>query len=349
MQTVLTSIFVFGIIIFVHEFGHYALAKLSGIFVEEFSIGMGPKIVSKKWGETSYSLRVLPIGGFCKMAGEAGEEDSNTQTVPRDRRFDGKPALSRMAVIFAGPLMNFVFAAVLFAVLFSFLGIPVDYQNEIGQVQPDSIAEEAGFLEGDRIIKINEKPIETWQDVVGVIHNSPEEELNITVVRNDAPLNIKVIPGLDEETELGMIGIVPGEPILQKVGILTGIKDGIINTMELTVLIIQGLVQLVTGEVSPEGVAGPLGIIQMIGESAEFGLIYLINFTAFLSVNLGLLNLLPIPALDGSRLLFLLLEVVRGKPINPAKENFVHLIGFFLLMLLMVVITYQDVARLFVR
>ncbi len=349
MQTVLTSIIVFGIIIFVHEFGHYALAKFSGIFVEEFSIGMGPKIVSKKWGETSYSLRVLPIGGFCKMAGEAGEEDSNTQTVPRDRRFDGKPALSRMAVIFAGPLMNFIFAAVLFAVLFSFLGIPVDYQNEIGQVQPDSIAEEAGFLEGDRIIKINEINIETWQDVVGVIHNSPAEELNITVVRNDAPLNIKVIPGLDEETELGMIGIVPGEPILHKVGILTGIKDGIINTMELTVLIIQGLVQLVTGEVSPEGVAGPLGIIQMIGESAKFGLIYLVNFTAFLSVNLGLLNLLPIPALDGSRLLFLLLEVVRGKPINPAKENFVHLIGFFLLMLLMVVITYQDVARLFVR
>ncbi|WP_034419755.1 RIP metalloprotease RseP [Thermanaerosceptrum fracticalcis] len=343
MQTLIASILVFGMIIFVHELGHFLVAKAAGIRVEEFSLGMGPKITSARRGETLYSLRVLPIGGYVKMAGEMGEEE----TAGYDpRKFNQKPLLARMAVIIAGPLMNFALAALLFAAVFTVVGIPQITTN-IGQVIANSPAEAAGLKAGDKITHINEKPMSSWNEMVEVIHASPEKKIKLTVVRENKTLNIEVVPKYDPEGKVGIIGITPDKPYWARQGIWAGIKGGIVKTYEITALTISALVQMIAGKASAEGLTGPIGIVQLIDESARVGLVYLTNLTAVISINLGLLNLLPIPALDGSRLFFLFIEGLRGRPINPSKENFVHLIGFALLMLLMVLVTYRDLLRFF--
>jgi len=347
MQTLITSLIVLGIIIFVHEFGHYIVAKATGIRVEEFSLGMGPKLVGAKWGETFYALRALPLGGFCKMSGETGNGEYDPAAVPDPRRFNEKPIWVRMAVIVAGPLMNFVLAILLFTFVFTFLGVPSDYTNKIGTVVTNSPAEAVGLKPGDKIISINGQPINTWRGLVDIIHVNTGNELKIVIERDNAPLEYRVTPQYDQQNKVGIIGISPDEPILQRSGLINGTKKGLDQTYLITKLTLVGLRDMITGKVSTEGVAGPVGIIQIIGESARIGFLYLTNIAALISINLGLLNLLPIPALDGSRLLFLLFEAVRGRPVNPAKENMVHLVGFFLMMMLLVFFTYNDLLRLF--
>lgn len=347
MQTLIASIIVFGLIIFVHEFGHYILAKLTGIRVEEFSLGMGPQVIGKKKGETLYSIRAFPLGGFCKMSGETGNEEYNPAILRDTRRFDQKPIWARMSVVLAGPLMNFFLAIILFTMVFAFLGIPQDLTTMVGEVLEGEAAELVGIRPGDRITRINDQHLDTWQDLVAIIHNNAGNQLKLTVEREGKTFEVEVTPRFDPENKVGIIGIAPKEIIFQKIGVFSAIKLGLERTYEITWLTISSLVEMITGKVSTEGIAGPVGILQLIGESARFGLIYLLNLTALISINLGLLNLLPIPALDGSRLLFMFVEVLRGRPVNPAKENFVHLVGFVLLMLLMVVITYRDILRLF--
>lgn len=346
MQTILASIIIFGLIIFVHEFGHYSMAKLSGIRVEEFALGMGPKVVSFKRGETLYSLRAFPLGGFCKMSGETGNEDYVPSKSYDQRRFDQKPILSRMAVIAGGPIMNFILAALVLTLIFSVLGVPQDFSNAIGEVIAGNPADEAGLKSGDKIIEINGTPVDRWSELVNIIHANPEKEIFLKIERENREFTVKLIPRLDPESQTGKIGITPGETKWERIGLVPGIKEGLNRTFQITILTIAGLIEMIRGRVSAEGISGPVGIIQIIGESARYGFVYLANLTAVISINLGLINLLPIPALDGSRLIFLLLEAVRGRPVNPNKENFVHLIGFVLLMVLMVLITYKDILRL---
>ena len=343
MQTFLISILVFGVIIFVHEFGHFALAKLTGIRVEEFSLGMGPQIIGRQKGETLYSIRVLPLGGYCKLTGENFEENED---VPIEKRFDQKPLWARMAVIVSGSLMNFLLAAVIFALIFSVIGIPQDYTNKIGEVLPGSAAEAAGLKAGDIITSINDIPVENWTELTTVIHNRPNEQLLLGVRRETQTFTISVIPQFDQNREIGMIGIAPREAIWQRINIFDGIAKGFTETFRLTGAMIEQLILLVTGKVSAEGVAGPVGIIQLIGQSARYGLVYVANLTAVISVNLGLINLLPIPALDGGRFFFLLVEGILMRKVNPEKENLIHFLGFALLMALMIFITYKDIARL---
>lgn len=347
MQTVIASIIVFGLIIFVHEFGHYLAAKLAGVRVEEFALGMGPKVISRKRGDTVYSLRALPLGGFCRMAGETGNEEYAPSSAYDAGRFDQKPVLSRMAVVIAGPLMNFLLAILLFALIFGLLGIPSDYTTTIGEVRPESPAAHAGIQAGDRILQINGTELGSWSEMVKIIHSSPGVTLNIRVDHGGQLRDHAITPEVDPESGIGLIGITPRDPVWKRIGLWAGLREGLSRTWQITVMTVAGLVELIRGKVSAEGVSGPIGIIQLIDESARFGFIYVANLTALISINLGLLNLLPIPALDGSRLLFMLVEAVRGKPVNPAKENFVHLIGFMLLMGLMILITYKDLARIF--
>lgn len=343
MQTFIVSLIVFGIIIFVHEFGHFILAKLSGIRVEEFSLGMGPQIVGHKRGETLYSIRVLPLGGFCKMTGEMGDD----QDAPPDpKSFNEKSLLSRMSVIVSGSLMNFLLGALIFALMFSIIGMPKDYTNHIGQVMADSVAEKAGIKANDEIISINGQRLNSWSEITGVIHNSSEKQLEIELKRDNKTIFVTVTPQYDPEREVGIIGITPRDVIWERINILSGIAKGFTQTYLLTVEMIRQLGLLITGQVSSDGVAGPVGIIQLIGESARFGWINVANLTALISINLGLINLLPIPALDGGRLLFLIIEAIRGgRKVEPEKENLVHFIGFALLMGLMVFITYKDIIR----
>ena len=347
MQTLITSLVVLGIIIFVHEFGHYIVAKATGIRVEEFALGMGLKLIGAKWGETFYSIRVLPLGGFCKMSGETGNSDYDKSVSPDPRRFDQKPIWARMAVIVAGPLMNFVLAIVLFTFVFTVLGVPVDYTTKIGAVVATSPAEAAGIKAGDKVVSINGEPIESWSVLVDIIHPNTGKELKVTVERNNFPIEYKIVPQYDAQNKVGIIGISPEEPILKRSSLFAGIKEGLVRTYLITEMTLTGLGDLISGKASTDDIAGPLGIIQIIGESANVGFMYLTNIAALISINLGLLNLLPIPALDGSRLLFLLFEALRGRPVSAAKENMVHLVGFFLLMALLVIFTYNDIARIF--
>jgi len=347
LQTVVLALFIFGLLIFVHEFGHFIIAKMVGIRVEEFSIGMGPKAFSSQRGETLYSVRILPIGGYVKMTGESGIEEEDVLTANDPKRFNNKTVGQRAAVVIAGPLMNFLLAILLFALFFSFVGIPTpDISTKIGDIVADSPAEKAGLKSGDRIVNINGHNIEEWSEMVEIIHNQPGQELDFTIERNGQMMNLKITPELDPESNVGLIGITPST-YWEKVNPITGLGLAIKRTFEIIVFTFVAIVQMLTGQMGVGEVAGPVGIVKLIGESARVGLIYVINLTALISINLGLLNLLPIPALDGSKLIFLGIEALRGKPIDARKENFVHIIGFALLMTLMLIVTYRDIVRLF--
>lgn len=343
MQTAIIAIIVFSILIFVHEFGHFIVAKLTGVKVLEFSIGMGPQGFSKKRGDTLYSVRLLPIGGYVKMAGETGYEEE-VQFSNDPSFFNNKSVLQRAAVIIAGPLMNLLLAILLFALIFSAMGVPY-IGTEVGQVVENSPAANAGLETGDEIVGVDGQKIEEWNQLVQIIQSKPGESLDFLVVRDGRELSLTITPEIDPKTEKAIIGIIQTQS-LRKVNIIEGFLLGIKQTIEIIAVTLAALSQMIIGKMGAEGVAGPVGIIQLIGESAQVGWVYLVNLMAVISINLGLLNLLPIPALDGSKLIFLAIEGIRGKPVDMKKENFVHLVGFALLMALMLMITYRDILRI---
>jgi regulator of sigma E protease len=334
--SIIITVIILGLLIVSHELGHFLAAKAVGIKVHEFAIGMGPKIFVHKGKETLFTLRILPIGGYNRMAGmEPDDED-------HPRGFNKKSVGKRSFVIFAGSFMNFVLALLIFIIVFTGLGIPTN-QNIIGGLVPGGAAQLAGLREGDQIVAINNEKTETWNDLTTIIHNSPGKELEFKIKRNGELLTVRVTPVLDPEYKVGLVGI---ERMWAKQGLLESIVLGIQQAVELGYLLVVSLVQMIIGRI-PAEVAGPVGMVQMIGEAAEYGMASILNFAAILSLNLGLINLFPVPALDGSRLIFLGLEWLRGKPIQREKENFIHFVGFFLLIGLMVLITYQDILRLF--
>jgi regulator of sigma E protease len=332
--TFLASIFVFGIIVIFHELGHFAVAKTVGIRVKEFAIGFGPTIVKKLKGETLYSIRALPLGGFVKMSGEDEVTDD-------ERSFNRFSVPARMAVIAAGPIMNFILTVFLFILISFTLGVASN-TSEIGHIIPGGRAEEIGLKDRDLILQIDNQKVETWQEVVTIINSNPEKRINFLVKRNGETLEFDVTPIKDSETGRGIIGIAPK---VKQYSLLLSIKDGFERTIWLTVLWITSITQIISGR-APAEVIGPVGIVQMVGEAAQMGFLNLIYIAALLSINLGLLNLLPIPALDGSRLIFLAIEGIRKKPIDPEKEGFIHFIGFAILMMLMVFIAYKDILNL---
>jgi len=352
LLTIISFIIVLGILIFIHEFGHYITAKKVGIRVEEFALGFGPRLISWKKKETIYSIRGIPLGGFCKMTGEVPPDDLSEEEreVYNDARekgesFDQQSALKRFAVIFNGPLMNFMLAVVIFILIFSVYGIPVDSTNSnvLGDVIPGQPAAEAGFKVGDRIIAINEQKVETWNDIANIIHNSEGKELVIRYIRNSETKETVVLPRYDESVDGGVIGISP-ELIREDVGFLQAVELGFVQSWYVFKLTIVGFVQMITGS-APADIGGPIMIANMVGQAAKIGLNSLLNLMAIISVNLGIINLIPFPALDGGRLIFIIAEIIRGKPVDSRKEGFVHIIGFILLMILMVILIYRDLGR----
>lgn len=349
MITFISAVFVFGLLIIIHELGHFTVAKLANIKVYELSMGIGTKLIGFKKGETAYNLRLLPIGGFCRMAGMDPDEDAAEGTsmdsenhLPDDRGFNDKPVWVRMAVIVAGPLMNFILAVILFAIIIMMTGMPSE-SNAIGKVVEGKPAAEAGLIQGDQIVAINGKPVNKWTEVVEQIRANPKEPMNITYVRDKQKTSVIIKPEWDPQEKVGRIGI---EPSLQKIGLFQGFKMGLEYTYLVSAKILEFMGGLFTQKASVNDVGGPIRVVAEIGKQAKLGFVNLLNVAAFLSVNLGLFNLFPIPALDGSRLMFLGFEGLRGKPVDPAKENFIHLVGFGLLLLLMVVITYHDISQL---
>ena len=333
MATIILSLIIFGILVIFHEFGHFSVAKLIGVKVEEFSVGMGPNLFSIKKGETLYSIRALPLGGFCKMLGE--DEDSKDQ-----KSLSNKSILGRAAVFIAGSLMNILLAIILLSIVLFTMGTP---STTIAEVESDYPAYIGGIRAGDKIISINNQDIKEYKQIEAIITKNGANNLEITIQRNEDIKNISIKPKYDENLERYRIGIKPASEKSLVGSITNSFKEIIYLTKSIMVL----LGQLVTGRVNMGSLdlVGPIGVVAIVNETAKNGLLPVILLAAQISLNLGIFNLLPIPALDGSRLLFLVFEGIRGKPINPEKEGLFHFVGFVLLMVLAVFIGYRDIVR----
>jgi regulator of sigma E protease len=337
MTTAIAAIVIFGILIFIHELGHFAVAKRAGILVHEFALGFGPKLFSFKRDGTEYALRAVPLGGFVRMAGM----DPHEEDVERHQSFQHKPLWQRMAVIFAGPFMNFVLAAVLFAVIFMFSGYPTA-STTVQDVLPERPAAAAGIEPEDQIVAIDGREIGSWDELVAEINASAGTPLMFTVERDGKTIDFTITPERVDDRIL--IGIQP-QAVMERVGPVKAVTAGVEYTVRVTALIVTILGQIITNQ-APLDVGGPVRIVSEIGLAAEQGVVMLLQLAAFLSINLGLFNLFPIPALDGSRLMFLTWEGITRRPVNPEKENMFHFVGFALLLMLILVITYNDILQL---
>ncbi|HHV56173.1 MAG TPA: RIP metalloprotease RseP [Firmicutes bacterium] len=336
MRTALAFIFVFGLLTIFHELGHFLAAKRVGILVEEFGVGLGPQLWAHRWGETRYSVRLFPLGGFVRMLGEEeGTEES-------ERSFRRQSVLSRLLVIGAGPVMNFVLAALLFALIFFVAGVPAAGTRIAGVVsgQPAAIA---GLKAGDVIVGIDGEPVRTWEQVVSGISRRAGQETRITVRRAGRELTFSLVPRPAEgEGGRGVIGI---QRVMERYRPFLSLYWGARQTVGTTLFILVRLGQMIMQR-APADVAGPVGIVQVVGEVARTGLINLLSLAGLLSVNLGLFNLFPIPLLDGGQLVIISWEGLRGEPLGPEREGLVKLIGVILLLAILVLATYQDLLRL---
>lgn len=330
MLTAIAAIFVFLMVILVHEFGHFAVAKLVGIKVNEFSIGMGPKLFQKEKGETEYTVRLLPIGGYVKMEGE--DESSKDP-----RSFGNVSVLSRIGVVVAGAIMNFILAIIVLSVVSYGAGMPT---NTIEKTQLNSPADNIGLMSGDTIVSINGQETKSWGKVADSINKSdPEKEIEVIIERQGQDKTFMIKPTIEDGRTI--IGIVPS----YEKSIISAIKGGFEKTFMFLNLMFDFVSMIFKGKVSTKDLSGPIGVIHEVGVAAKLGIFNLLYLLGFISVNLGFFNLLPIPALDGSRIIFLLIELVRGKPIDPDKEGLIHLVGFVLLISLMLLVTYRDIIK----
>ncbi|MBQ7063331.1 MAG: RIP metalloprotease RseP [Firmicutes bacterium] len=358
---ILIAILVFAFMIMIHEWGHYIMARKNGVTVNEFAFGMGPRILShtsKKTG-TIYSWRAFPIGGFCSMLGE-------DEAVQEEGSFSEKSVWARMAIVAGGPFMNILMAYLLSVVLIIMSGY---YTTEVRGVSPTGGAAAAGMQEGDLITRIDGKRIHTYQDLSYIMMDIGERPIEVEVRRADGSVQtLTVTPSYSEEDNRYLLGITVGADNLGWKDAISAEGWGILprlagNTFgqafwEMTgniKLVIRGVVQLVTGQIGINNMMGPIGIVQVmddtVTEAAAISfravILNIISLTALLSVNLGVMNLIPIPALDGSHLVFLAIEAIRGKPVNKKVESMIYLIGFILLIGLMIFVAGNDILRIF--
>lgn len=407
----------FFVIVTVHEWGHYYFAKRAGILVREFAIGFGPKLFSYKRNETQFTLRLLPFGGYARMAGEDPElveiqegqtiavrsaddqvkmiyldqldnrknvirgevisidmenalklkldvdgeiqeyrihpqamlvsRGKQTQIAPKDRQFGSKTVGQRALAIFAGPLMNFILAFVLFAVYAQMAGVPVENPKnlEIGEVLEGGAADQANLQKGDIIETINGTVIGTdSQKMVSMIADSKDKPMEWTLRRGSDTFNITITPRAVEGQEGGKVGIVPTLPT-RSVGFVETFKVSGVAMVDTTKVIFEGFKHLIN-QFNMDDIGGPVRTFEVTGQIAKQGIEQLTRWAAILSLYLGIFNLLPIPALDGSRLVFLGIEALRGRPVDPNREGMVHFIGFAMLFVLMLAVTYNDILRL---
>ena len=333
MVTFLAAIFVFGLLIISHEMGHFFTAKACGVKVSEFSVGMGPKLFGIKGKKTDYSLRIFPIGGYVKMLGE--EEESQDP-----RAFCNQSPWRRLVVIIAGAFMNFVVAIVLLTIFNFNVGV---YKPIVNKVVPNMPAEKAGLKADDRITAVNNNSIESWEEFISFVDQNKDKDFKLTVDRNGQKLDVTLKPEFDKTANKYMIGI---ESKYVKGSFAESIADAFRKTNQIVKEIFKFFGFLFQGKISSNDVGGPVAIIKMSGEAAKLGIWNLIMFAAFLSINLGVINLVPFPALDGGWVVILLIEGITGKKPNEDKLGIVNLIGFSILMALAVFITYKDILKL---
>jgi len=437
-MTILAAVVVLGVLIFVHELGHFLVAKRSGVGVLKFSLGFGPKLVGVKRGETEYLLSALPLGGYVKMIGE-DPSDQSPEAADPERSFSQKGVGTRARIILAGPLANFTLPVLIFWGIFTFVGQPyflpivgtpesgspaaqadlragdrvqalegarierwseVDaalqassgrelaltimrdgrtfgvslipravtipdvfgqdvpawdlglrplISTRIGQVRSEDVAHQAGISSGDSIVALNGNPVAEWEQLAKFIHGSPGKSIRLTVEREGRRFDVEVTPRRAEQG-IGLIGIGPApESHYQRLNPASALAAGLKKSVDLSVLVVQGFVKLIQAKISPKTIGGPILIGQMAGEVVQRGPVELLSFTALLSINLAILNLLPIPILDGGHLLFSLIEWLRGKPVSLRKREIAQQVGMVLLVGLMIFAFYNDISRWLAR
>lgn len=334
-------IFVFGLLVLVHEFGHFIMAKKTGMRVDEFAIGFGPLLFGRKYGETLYSIRAIPLGGFNKIAGMEQGEDEDAG----ERAYWRRPIWARMVVILAGAVMNFILPFFIFAGTIFFAGIQTPINEPVlGTVLSDGAASQAGLKEGDRILSIDGEPVDTWNNFVAKVQTADGKVLKVSYVRDGQENTASVVPKYDDQAKRAMIGVMSPVETTS-----VGLWDSIVMGAGLVVSIIYqmyaALAGMITGSV-PAELSGPVGVAQMTSQAAHMGIAALLRFAAILSLNLGVINLLPIPALDGGHFVVLLVEAIRRKPLNPKYVRSVQLAGLVLILGLMFFATAQDITRL---
>ena len=351
-----TSIFAFiivlGILISFHELGHFLVARLFGVGVEKFSIGFGPKIFGKRIGNTDYCVSAIPLGGFVKMVGE----DPNADVSPDDISvsFTHKHVLKRILIVAAGPFFNLLLAIIIFFGMFQIYGTFI-LEPFIGEVKENSPAFREGLETGDRILAINEIPIERWDVLAKIISESNGEELVLHIQRNESIIVANVKPELitsknifGEDFQRYVIGITSsGNGFSKKLNFFQAFSESIIQTYNISKLTIVSIVKLIQGTISTKTLGGPLMIAQMAGQQAEEGISNLLFFIALLSINLAIINFLPIPVLDGGHLVFFFIEAATGRPVNVRFREIAQQVGIFVLIMLMIYVFYNDITRMF--
>ncbi len=357
MNSLISFIVVLGVLIFVHELGHFLFAKLFGVRVLKFSVGFGNRIIGKKWGDTEYQISAFPLGGYVKMYGEQAGDD--VAEVDEEVSFSHKKVWQRFGIVFGGPLFNLLFAVFIFLCMFAFAGLPRPVDSTlISQVSPGSVAEKVGLQAGDVILSIDDRQTDSWIQVSDMIRDSGGQEVQLVVDRAGETLTFKASPAMEkvknlfgeEVGERFMLGISRSDEVeYEKVPLIEAVKASFIQTWSLIYLTIMGIVKIFQQVVPASELGGPIRIAEIAGQQMEAGWMNLLYFMGLLSVNLGVLNLLPIPVLDGGHLVFLSLEAIRRRPLSEQSMIRAQKVGIALLGSLMVFVFYNDIARIVQR
>ena len=347
MTYVLATIFVLGVLVFIHELGHFLVAKWVGIKVLKFSLGFPPSIISKKWGETEYALGLIPLGGYVKMAGENPAEESSGAPY----EFMSKKVWQRFLVIFAGPFMNFVLAVVVLAGLFFFRGqeVPEVY---IGSVSEGGPAAMAGIVEGDRIVSVAGEEVTSFRGMASIIYEKIEEPLEIVWMHGDETKTATMLTYRDmvatssgDSVAVGKIGI-GSMPVFKPMGFFPAVNAGFNQSVFYVKMVFSFVLGLITRTVDLSDVGGPIFIGQLAGDTAKAGFDVLLEFLALLSVNLAVLNILPIPVFDGGHLIFLIIEKIKGSPLSLKTRMMAQQVGIAFILILVVFVFYNDINRI---
>lgn len=346
LMSIILFIFIFTTIALAHEGGHYIAAKKAGMRVLEFGIGFGPRLFGKEYKGTVYSINLIPILAFVSIAGMDDSKDFDEKQIPNNEKYFAATPKNKFLMAFTGPLMNIILAFILLSFIFGFFGVPQSISPYIDQVQPGSIAEKSGLKHNDKILELNDQKIIKMENAIDIIHKSANKEVKLKILRGKEVFTIKVIPKYNARFKFAVIGFTP-MPVYEKVNPLLAIYYGAKQTLGLIALMFVILFQLITGGISLTDLAGPVGIAQVTGKYANSGFLAFMNFAAFLNVNVGILNLLPLPALDGGHIVFALIEQVTKRPVKEDLQRKVHQWGMIFLLTLMFLVTVNDLLRIF--
>lgn len=351
ITNILSFILVLGLLIFIHELGHFLLARVFGVGIETFSLGYGTRLFGKKVGRTDYRISLLPLGGYVKMVGEEPGSEIPPEDLPIS--FTHQHVVKRMLIVAAGPIFNIFLAIVLLFGLFQVSGL-IMYQPEVGSVRAGGPADDAGLQTGDMILEINGIPVQSWDEITQLISESDLKPLSLKILREDNALVKMVTPErvvsqnlFGEDIERIMIGIGIGEKTFtRELSVIEAFAESIDRTYYITKLTFLSVIKLIQGTLSIKTLGGPIMIAEMAGQNAKAGMTSLTAFIALISINLAILNLLPIPVLDGGHLLFFFFELILRRPVSLRVREIAQQAGMFLLLVLMIYVIYNDISRL---